>query len=435
MSIEFADDERQDDRAINLSHEQREVLAALLDGVEEGKEQQTLGGYAGTGKTTLIAELADTVDYACVVAPTGRAASVLRRKGIPASTIHSLSYKPVPECEGKCFKDEVDCHCKIIGWSRNEMLPYDLIVCDEASMVPRKVYFDLTSYGVPTIFVADHGQLPPIQKQGEEPFNLMAAPEHRLEHIHRNAGEIARFAHHLRNGGLAFQFQPRNNSVQIAGKEESLERLPVMHSDRIICAMDRTRVAINAYYRRRTGRNGLVVSGETVICLKNDRDRGLNNGTLAKVLSVSRATFDIDSEEGKFSGVEYEPSQFGNPQPPEFRFGNGRLLFDYGYASTCHKAQGGEWPRVLVIEQYLGDRLGTPEMGLHRSVTRPEDPDMEGLYQDLQPIVSSCGGTTPLDAREAARLASDGLSFNHITSSRKVYTYVRFRSEQPSEAA
>jgi exodeoxyribonuclease-5 len=341
------------DRAINLSQEQQEVLSALLDGVDEGKQEQSLGGLAGTGKTTLTAELADRVDNACVVAPTGRAASVLRRRGIPASTIHSLIYRPIPECEGQCLKDEVVCHCKIIGWRRNEFLPYGLIICDEASMVRHDVYADLMSFGVPAIFVGDHGQLPPIRKDGEAPFNLMESPDYTLEQIHRNAGEIARFAHHLRSGRPAFQFRARDNSVQIADKEEPLERLPVMQSDRIICAMNKTRVATNAYYRRRMRRNALIEPGETVICLKNDHDRGLNNGTLAKVLSVYRSSFDIDSEEGRFSGVEYEPSQFGNPQPPEFRFGNDRLPFDYGYASTCHKAQGGEWPRVLVIEEYL----------------------------------------------------------------------------------
>jgi exodeoxyribonuclease-5 len=342
--------------AVNLSPEQRQVLAALLDGVDEGKPEQTLGGFAGTGKTTLIAELADQVDNVCVVAPTGRAASVLRRKGIPACTIHSLIYKPIGECEGQCLKDEVECHCRIIGWSRNEMLPYDLVICDEASMVPRKVYFDLTAYGVPTIFVGDHGQLPPIQTPGEEPFNLMANPQHKLEHIHRNAGEIARFAEHLRSGEPAFKFRPRDASVQIAGKEEPPDRLPVMAADRIICATNRTRVGLNGYYRRRAGRNQVIEPGETVICLKNDQDRGLYNGTLATVLAVGQNTFDLDSEEGKLHGVPFAPSQFGNREPPEMRFGNHSLPFDYGYCSTCHKAQGGEWPHVLVIEEFLGNR-------------------------------------------------------------------------------
>jgi exodeoxyribonuclease-5 len=328
----------------------------LLEGVKQGEQEQTLGGYAGTGKTTIIAQLAARVSNAAIIAPTGRAASVLRRKGIPASTIHSLIYRPIAECEGQCLKAEIECHCKIIGWRRNEMLPHELIVCDEASMVQRDVYMDLVSYEVPAIFVGDHGQLPPVRKHGEDLFNLMTNPHYKLERIHRNAGEIARFAEHLRDGKPAFRFQPRDDSVRIADKEVPLERLPVMAADRIICATNKTRVGINTYYRKRAGRNALVEPGETVICLKNDHDRGLYNGTLAKVLSVGRDSIDLDSEEGAVSGVPFERSQFGRVQAPEMRFGDHALPFDYGYASTCHKAQGGEWPYVLVVEEYLGDR-------------------------------------------------------------------------------
>jgi exodeoxyribonuclease-5 len=344
--------------AVELSREQRDAVARLIQGVKDGEKSQTLGGYAGTGKTTIISSLIGESGRQCaVVAYTNRAARVLQKKGVPATTIHRLLYKPITECGGECQKKKLDCRCKIIGWSRNPALPCSLVVVDEASMVPRDLHRDLMSYGIPCIFVGDHGQLPPIQKKGEEPFNLMESPDIRLEQIHRNAGEIARFAEHLRNGEPAFRFRPRDGTVQICGKGEPLDRLPVMRADRIVCARNATRVGINAYHRRTAGRVALVEPGELVMCLKNDRDRGLSNGTLATVLAVAKGTIDIDSEEGPFSGVPYDPDQFGRAKERELRFGGDKLPFDYGYCSTAHKSQGGEWPFVLVVEEYLGDHL------------------------------------------------------------------------------
>jgi exodeoxyribonuclease-5 len=204
------------------------------------------------------------------------------------------------------------------------------------------------------IAVGDHGQLPPVQGPDEEPFNLMADPDIRLEQIHRNAGDIARFAEHLRNGKPAYGFKPKDGTVLICGKDQPMERLPVMTADRVICGRNRTRAEINHFYRTEKGLDGKVVVGEKVMCLKNDADRGLYNGTLATVTRLDSTRLDLDSEEGTKEGVPYDSSQFGRAGKVELRFGQDLLPFDYGYASTCHKAQGGEWPFVLVIEEYLG---------------------------------------------------------------------------------
>jgi exodeoxyribonuclease-5 len=345
---------------VELSAEQRDVVEAIISDLKAGKPTRTLGGYAGTGKTTVIKHLAARYPRAGIVAPTGRAASVLRRKGVDAHTIHSTIYLPVCECARagltECVNQKAGRKCRIVTFRRRPFLGHTLLICDEASMVRRDVYHDLMGYGVPTIFVGDHGQLPPVTDKNETPFNLMDAPDYRLETIHRHGGEIPRFAQHLREGCPAYQFRPRDGSVMIADRDEPLERLPVMKADRIICATNRVRVGINNYYRRVIGRGDRVEPGDTVICLKND-DRGIYNGTLATVLSVDGNRFDIASEEGTFEGVPFIPEQFGAVKRPGMVLGERRLPFDYGYASTCHKAQGGEWPYVLVIEEYLGDRL------------------------------------------------------------------------------
>jgi MoxR-like ATPase len=64
-----------------------------------------LDGYAGTGKTTLIRAIADTLGISVAFAAyTGKASNVMRRKGCEdASTIHRLIYRP--QIEYSCVKE------------------------------------------------------------------------------------------------------------------------------------------------------------------------------------------------------------------------------------------------------------------------------------------------------------------------------------------
>ena len=114
-----------------------------------------LSGYAGTGKTFLIdyvvrKEIKLKVgEEAVFVSPTGKAASILVKRGTPACTLHSLIY----------VRDEddfdVDENGEIIEAQRLSFIKREkidekikLIVIDEASMVPADVLRDLLSFGV-----------------------------------------------------------------------------------------------------------------------------------------------------------------------------------------------------------------------------------------------------------------------------------------------
>src|SRR5262249_34437968 len=125
-----------------------------------------------------------------------KAAHVLRGKGIDASTIHSLIYKPGDEDDKGNVKwikaDGLDCHGVIV---------------DEASMVSEEIHNDLRSFGLPLIFVGDHGQLPPVQRSDGRASNLMDRPALTLQKVHRNAGEIAHFAEFIRQGNRAADWQ------------------------------------------------------------------------------------------------------------------------------------------------------------------------------------------------------------------------------------
>lgn len=332
---------------LTLTPEQSAVVDYILSWVRQGGHWMTFGGYAGTGKTTVIRELVELLPSSAVIAPTGKAAQVLRRKGVDARTAHSWLYG-APD-------DEDDHGNPVWGDAEPESRP-DLVICDESSMVYRDLFNDMLGTGLRFLFVGDHGQLEPV---GENP-NLMKEPHVRLETIMRQASEspILSFAHHVRNGGyLTEQRHPGLTVAQRNGQARDTEWLASF--DQIIVAFNRTRCAVNRFIRATTGRRGVLVPGDKVICLRNDRKKGLFNGLMGYVEAVrpmvggaDAVRFDFRSDEGRlFRDLLAPVDQFGAEKPlPYSGVPREMALFDYGYAITCHKSQGSEWDKVLVVE-------------------------------------------------------------------------------------
>src|ERR1700744_4023120 len=136
-----------------------------------------LFGYAGTGKTTLARHIADGVDGEVKYAAfTGKAALVMRNKGCAgASTIHSLIYK-ARESGEETPNFEL--------WDDAPASRAKLIVIDECSMVDAELGRDLISFGVPLLVLGDPAQLPPIQGGG---FFTESEPDAMLTEVHRQA--------------------------------------------------------------------------------------------------------------------------------------------------------------------------------------------------------------------------------------------------------
>lgn len=203
----------------------------------------SLGGLAGTGKTTLMRMLETTLDVQAVFGtPTHKAAQVLRKKlpGDQAArvrTYHSLIYhmRPIYHCDvtGKLVQRVVDtCTCKQtdacqcparfepctpkaqhtckvreeLGQERRKFLGghRDIVIIDESSMLSEEQVNDVRSFGVPVVVVGDHGQLPPVKAE-MNPWTRN--PDVLLTHIHRQGADsgILAAAHDVRAHGYLTQ--------------------------------------------------------------------------------------------------------------------------------------------------------------------------------------------------------------------------------------
>lgn len=300
------------------------------------KPVQVVSGYAGTGKSTLIRHLADLLPNFAVCAFTGKAANVLRGKGIPAKTIHSLIYKANKEDDGKVY------------FSLANSLDVDGVIVDEASMVSEYLHRDLKSFGKPLIFVGDHGQLEPI---GDK-FNIMSAPDYILETIHRNAGEIAHFAEYIRMGYKPGSWEIRNGvGRKIKFLSKFSYKSALSSADQTICAYNKTRAEINHMVRDDLGRGAGPAIGDRVVCLRNHSKLGLFNGMQGVIRQIYADDFMLFESDDNCFEVPFDRSVFNQVK---YEFSGDRdapMPFDYCYAATCHKCQGSEYDSVLVLEQ------------------------------------------------------------------------------------
>ena len=363
----------------------------------------TLGGVAGSGKTTVVAQLAADLQRisanVAYVAFTGRAFSVLAKKMVAAGvhttdrlrradddygdryfdtddnedagvaftgTIHRLLYRPVVDKETE----------ELRGFAQRERLDrdYDLIVVDEASMVSDELLTQLSRFGVPLLAVGDHGQLPPVAASGD----MMQDPDLRLEEIHRQAAgnPIIALASALRVGG----WLPRENSsaITVRGKRELVKTLEEVYVAEkpldvaVLCWTNKTRVALNSTARDVLKRKGCPRQGEVVMCLKNITDDGIFNGMRgvladdAVVGADPRRPWIVDAPvEFPGEGIPAVHLEMCAPQfirPDTFksieelrearvnvtRFGAAGDFFTFGYAMTCHKSQGSGFDTVIL---------------------------------------------------------------------------------------
>jgi len=309
-----------------------------------------LFGYAGTGKTTLARHLAESVEGKVIFAAfTGKAAHVMRNKGChDASTIHSLIYQ-ARESGEETPNFEL--------WPEGPASKAKLIVIDECSMVDAELGRDLLSFGAPLLVLGDPAQLPPIHGGG---FFTDAEPDAMLTEVHRQAQDdpIVRLSMQVREGQ---RLEPGDYGLTQVVKRRALDPARVLAADQLLVGRNATRRAYNSRMRERRGfAEILPLAGDKLVCLRNNRKKGLFNGGL---WSVAKS----DTRRSGILSLRLSPDEELDRRTvkvtvrPECFFGSIESFdweerkrfdeFDYGYVLTVHKAQGSQWDDVVLFDE------------------------------------------------------------------------------------
>jgi exodeoxyribonuclease-5 len=380
-----------------------------------------LFGPAGTGKTTIAKHIAAALGVNAVFgAYTGKAAHVLRRKGVPAQTIHSSIYMldkqmklraerwdllrelagvteewqeavsypgggspdvwgPLTEQKEELERkiEEIEAKLRRPAFSLNEQSDWayaDLIVLDEVSMVNESMARDIESFGVPVLVLGDPAQLPPIEGGGHY---TAAEPDFLLTEVHRQALEspVLRLATDIRLGG------------GWTGARVPVDMAEAMEADQVLCWKNSTRWNLVQKMRAKLGRPaGIPIAGDRIICLVNNKDIGIFNGQQFEVLEVRGDRsgiyeLKVRDEEGNEREVLARPGGFEGyeAEQAEKRAGGWRGetgVFTFANVITVHKAQGSEWDSVYVVDQTHQMRKSTEaekRAWAYTAVTRASD--------------------------------------------------------------
>ncbi len=320
-----------------------------------GKDQVfRLFGFAGTGKTTLARHVAEGVEGDVLFAAyTGKAALVMRSRGCPdARTIHSLIYRPRElESEEPSFELNGD----------SDAAKAKLIVIDECSMVDDELGRDLLSFGRPVLVLGDPAQLPPVKGGG---FFTESEPDAMLTQVHRQAAgdPIVRLSMIVREGG---RLEPGEYGQTRIIRRDQIDAEAVTQADQVLVGLNRTRRLYNKRMRDLLGRTSSTPEpGDKLVCLRNDRKKGLLNGGVWRVQTATglrngRLRMSVTPEEdpsAKPQRIGVVPAFFEGEDEVPFSLRRNSDEFDFGYALTVHKAQGSQWDDVVLFDESFAFR-------------------------------------------------------------------------------
>ena len=380
-----------------LTNKQELGLRIAVERYRNNSKYTVIAGYAGTGKSTLvkfiISALGCNEDEVVFTSFTGKATQVLLKKGNKnVSTLHKLLYEWRPLPNGGYFKRPV------------AEIPYRVVVVDEVSMVPRSLIDALLRYDVYVLFCGDPFQLPQISK--DDVHDLLDHPHVFLDEIMRQAAEseIIRLSMDIRQGKELNRYIGKE--AMVLNKEELNEGM-LSWADQIICAKNDTRFNLNMKMKELLGKGREPREGDKIICLRNywetisNTENPLVNGTIGymtniyksyikypsylnnltlpylgiKFTSDSEDDFEINIDENKLitekDSLDWATSYKIN-KSSKFK-GSIPLEFAYGYAITCHRAQGSEWDKVLVVEENFPFKKEEHARWLYTAATRASE--------------------------------------------------------------
>jgi exodeoxyribonuclease-5 len=397
----------------DLTAGQRDALEKVVKmaAVPKGAIPETcvIAGPAGTGKTTLLKMVCDEIGESLIVAPTGKAAlRVKQATGYPATTIHKLLFKTTKSP----LTGEVEFTLK-----EPHEIPVPesgFLISDESSMIDAQLHDSMMAIAdganLKLLFLGDLAQLPPVTPPGKAPFNILDPklyqPTYRAdltEIVRQAAGDpLIQTSMYLRTNKVLeamkrLQGVPQENLV-----EEALG--VIQRGGAVICHTNAVRNYLNRAIRARLGYGENLRDGEPLVVNKNNYGTNMFNGEIVSFRrwhTEPRGPYDIDNRftgkrQDAYFGRGYVQGIEGNEERvvmcKDEIFGqiiegishgsiaacakrywgkeDSVLHCNFGYAITCHKAQGSEWPEVLAVLDKVNIHTLDGRRWLYTAVTR-----------------------------------------------------------------
>ena len=387
-----------------------------------------LCGTPGTGKTftagRIVRELSKRYLVA-VAAPTGKAAvrctAALEQCGsnIVATTVHTL------------LAPRFNAGRMTFTYNAENLLPYDVVVIDESSMMDMPLFRSLLCALHPLarlLLVGDPYQLPPVG--WGQPMNDLIKHGRvgigELTEIHRNSGAIVVGCQKIKSGFVPIfpeRFVPGDPStnllhMQASGENATLSALLSALHKCVDKSIDLSKVQVivptndsgllgrsnlNILLQNQFNPNGYRVEGnrfrvgDKAIILKNRIVPGISgrvavhevrdwsevyvaNGDVGRVVEVTaRNTWIHIVNPDRTIRVgpaivreekEARKDRLAEPKSEE----NSSFDFDLAYAITCHKSQGSGYPFVFVIlDPAFGAKSVTSRQWIYTATSRAEE--------------------------------------------------------------
>ncbi|WP_287065522.1 ATP-dependent RecD-like DNA helicase [Megasphaera sp.] len=347
-------DRWQDSCHFELADKQREAVEKSL---ESG--MTVITGGPGTGKTTVVQTIIRLAEQEglriLLCAPTGRAAKRLaettQRK---AKTIHRL-----------LIPDGRQGRIQVFEYNETKLLPADLVIVDEVSMLDMEMMYHLLSALKPQcrcILVGDANQLPSVGA-GAVLHDIIASgvvPVVRLDTIFRQkeGGRIVTNAHLINSGRLPIVNKDAEfRFVEIEDEADGAAKIGALYQSELLetgdkfavqvlspmyknpCGVDNLNELIQARFNPPAegkgevkGRKMVFRVGDKVMQKHNDYEKGVFNGDIGEIFAVQKDMVYVRYPE---QDVKYEGQEIDE--------------ITLAYAITVHKSQGSEYHTVIMV--------------------------------------------------------------------------------------
>lgn len=360
-----------------VSDHQKENIGAAIDETWAARVGVLCGG-PGTGKTFCAGKVIDSLPgkmHVAAAAPTGKAAvrltESLNAAGVDlrARTIHSLLGVESVDGYGWQFKHHA-----------GNPMPWNFLLVDESSMIDTGLMANLLAAVADdcfVLFLGDTNQLSPVG-HGAPLRDMIAGkvPCGELTEVRRNSGRIVEACHAIRNGqhwepGDNLQHQPISDPVDLVRQfvvAMKAQGLGIDDCQIVVPMNDKSplsRVSLNLELQRQCNpladRPGEMCEGDKVINTKNgwyhkagpcsdDADENADgrvyaaNGEMGRVIRCNPKSVVVEL-----------PTPLRTIRVPLGE--EGASHWQLGYAVTVHKAQGSEWPVVVVVLDEAASRM------------------------------------------------------------------------------